>query len=274
MVSTSLKDLTTTGYVLIKNYLTTEEVKSLVNCYTDLVESHNRNYFLAIAPRDKLTDISPKIINTLKEIGIETDIIVDMMLPIAMYADTSKFSTAWHQDHESYFYFQQHYNYLNFYIILKKEDPTRSGLSVVPFDKLKDCTNFDKILGSGAKLFFPGKAGTVVTSQETEEIFNLPININDIATTPDLEVGDLLLLRGDIIHRTQDSDTHRLALSIRCTKSNSLIKLEPLENLNRSKQKYIDNDFQSFQNLKFKLEQKGSITAEEAINFDYIAKIS
>lgn len=274
MVPTNLKDLETTGYTVIKGYLSPEEVRSLVNTYSKELEAPNGNYYLALAPKEELKKIAPKIVNTLKQVSEITDIRADLMLSNALYADNRKFFTTWHQDHESFYYFQQNYHYLNFYLILKKEDANKSGLSIVPFDKLKDYPQFDKIKGSGAKTFHPQENSTVVISQENGEIFNIPVNIDHIALTPALEPGDLLLLRGDTIHQTQDNDTDRLALSIRCTKSDALIDLAPLENPHRLKQNYIDKNLQPYLNLKEKLRIKGSITAEEAVGESVIAKIS
>jgi ectoine hydroxylase-related dioxygenase (phytanoyl-CoA dioxygenase family) len=196
------------------------------------------------------------------------------MLPVALYADTTKFNTGWHQDHESYYYFQQNYHYLNFYIILEKEDPNKSGLSIIPFDKLREYSGADKIIGSGAKSFHPQENSTTVISQETGEIFNIPVDIDSIALTPNLEPGDLFLLRGDTIHKTQDNETHRLALSIRCTRGDSVIKLGPLDNPCPAKQKYINNNLQPYLNLKAKLMLTGHITAEEAIGDNLIARIT
>jgi len=45
----------------------------------------------------------------------------------------------------------------------------------------------------------------------------IPKTLDHLADTPMLAAGDLLLLRGDIIHRTQDADTARVALSYRVT---------------------------------------------------------
>ena len=49
-------------------------------------------------------------------------------------------------------------------------------------------------------------------------------DLETLAVTPQLEAGDLLLMRGDIFHRTEDHDTDRVALSIRATYSGTMIR--------------------------------------------------
>ena len=47
-------------------------------------------------------------------------------------------------------------------------------------------------------------------------------------TRPSSGVGDLLLLRGDMIHRTQDTDTERVALSFRASSSTAIVRRDSL----------------------------------------------
>src|SRR5262249_13898105 len=45
-----------------------------------------------------------------------------------------------------------------------------------------------------------------------------------LAVTPSLNAGDLLLLRGDMIHRTQDTNTARVAVSFRRVSTKSILR--------------------------------------------------
>jgi hypothetical protein len=49
-------------------------------------------------------------------------------------------------------------------------------------------------------------------------------DVEAMAVTPTLAVGDLLLLRGDTVHRTQDADTERVAVSFRITCSSAVLE--------------------------------------------------
>jgi len=48
-------------------------------------------------------------------------------------------------------------------------------------------------------------------------------DLSEIEETPHLRPGDLLPLRGDLIHRTQDSSTRRIAASIRYINSGTVV---------------------------------------------------
>src|SRR6185295_1132801 len=64
-------------------------------------------------------------------------------------------SFSWHQDHESFFTIQNHYDYLNFYIPIVKPRKDKSNLSIVPFDVLERASarSFRKLVRGGATRF-------------------------------------------------------------------------------------------------------------------------
>ena len=75
---------------------------------------------------------------------------------------------------------------------------------------------YEKISGKGAVRYeIKGKKTTLFNDNEGGKYGVLPYDINDIAFTPMLDSGDLLIMRGDLIHKTQDADTLRIAASIR-----------------------------------------------------------
>src|SRR5262249_14288199 len=136
------------------------------------------------------------------------------------YFATAKVSFRWHQDHDSYFVFQDHYNYLNCYIPIVKPVREKSNVSIIPMNALRERSPhvFARIRGRGASRFLPLRRFTIVTNDNTGGLHGvLPYDVNELAATPHLAAGDLLLLRGDMIHRTQDTDTDRVAASVRLT---------------------------------------------------------
>ena len=60
-------------------------------------------------------------------------------------------------------------------------------------------------------------------SQSKDLIYNFNINLNSIIETPELNVGDLLIMRGDIIHGTQNQKTNRIALSVRSGRTDVIV---------------------------------------------------
>jgi ectoine hydroxylase-related dioxygenase (phytanoyl-CoA dioxygenase family) len=137
----------------------------------------------------------------------------------------------WHQDSASYYAYQNHYDYLNFYIPIVKPARAKSNLSVVPFDALgaRSPVLCQAIRGRGATRFVI-KRGTTVVHDNDRGLRHaaLPYALDELAVTPELDAGDLLLLRGDVIHRTQDTDTYRVALSLRMMNSRTRIRRSEL----------------------------------------------
>jgi ectoine hydroxylase-related dioxygenase (phytanoyl-CoA dioxygenase family) len=80
-----------------------------------------------------------------------------------------------------------------------------------------------RITNAGACRYTPVDDHTEVHDDDTGEVFTIPVNLETIKITPKLAPGDLLMLRGDTIHRTQDNLTRRVALSMRCTNGNHVV---------------------------------------------------
>ena len=218
------------GYTVVPNFLTLDEIQVFLDDY--------RHQKLSASPALKhdvhISNISYNAANTIykkvREIAILSGIDADIVIPKGFYTNTSNTVMSWHQDHGSYYLFQQSYNYLNFYIPIEKPNPAVTGLSVVPMDALKANApnDFHKIFNSGAKRFVPDGDITRVLDDEHGSEWTLPINIDSIMDSPTLAVGDLLLMRGDVIHRTQDDLTNRVAISVRSTNSSAIINVEKL----------------------------------------------
>jgi hypothetical protein len=218
--------LETQGYVVIPNFLNQKEINFFRKDYETSAPDGLVEY--------KLRKVSPKIFrlldkklnNTIDTIKNVTQLTVDLIIPFARYYDSEISPMTWyHQDHESFYILQQYYHYLNFWIPITKPDANKSGLKVIPFDKLKELAPeyFDKIVNYGATRYFPNGDTTKFIDNNNGQEFDIPINLDSIAESPALNAGDVLLLRGDTIHKTQDCDTKRLAITIRCTNGSSPI---------------------------------------------------
>lgn len=229
MLDIDLTDLKTRGYAVVKNFLTESEIQQQLQDYETQKNNQSRqvkikNYSLLKAGCEhNLTD---KIKRLLDAVAQQTDIIVDLVGPTGMYFDTQLADITWHQDHLSYYVWQTGYHQINFWIPLIKPCSTMSGLCVVPMDVLKTHIGdlFEqRILNQGAKRFRPTDNLTCVLDDERGDEFELPVNIARIALAPEMQAGDVLLVRGDVIHATQDSDTNRVALAIRAVDGNRTV---------------------------------------------------
>lgn len=262
-----LTKLETDGYLVLKNFLTFEEVSLLKNDYQLQPLVNNNNYPLKISSSEATNEIKKKVKNILDDISNSTSLKVDKILNNSIYTDTSLKKYPWHQDHESFYIFQQHKNYLNFFITFIKPNKSESGLNIIPFDKLKEKSQFyfDKICGSGATTFIIKENITQVSNNETGEKYTLPFRLDEIKISPELEETDLLIIRGDVIHQTQQGLSTRVAISIRCTNSSSLISKEKLYQGCRIKSKYLENNPAPYEKLNniFEKYSKNEITALE-----------
>jgi len=118
----------------------------------------------------------------------------------------------WHQDHEDYFQYRQHYHYLNFWIVLVKDDPRHSNLSVVPFDRLlaENVKLHDVAYRSGSTTYGRGRVVRAITASTMRH----QCDLDSLACLPSMKAGDLLLLRGDTINRMQNHLSNCLAVSL------------------------------------------------------------
>lgn len=226
-----LHDLETKGYVVIPNFLDAAEVKLLQEDYDYRLFSPNKNYPIKHSSNsERIGFVFDKVRNQLDQINTTTNLHVDRHVPRGIYTDTSLKKYSFHLDHESYYIFQDHYNYLLFFMPCIKPVKNESGLSVIPFDRLKEVLpeRADSFKGVGAIDFSVKDNNTTIRNNTTGEVYTIPFDIRTIADTPDLAEGDLLIMRGDIIHGTQVSESTRVALTIRCFNSKSHITKENL----------------------------------------------
>jgi hypothetical protein len=148
----------------------------------------------------------------------------------AVYFSTGKseggVNFPWHQDHESFFQLQNHYEYLNFYIPIKKPHTDKTNLSVVPFDVLEreDAELFRRMVKCGATHFNRLASVRFVNFDDGGDVHTVRGEMDRMAYTPMLAAGDLLLLRGDMIHRTQDTETERIAISFRASSAQTIVR--------------------------------------------------
>lgn len=173
----------------------------------------------------------------------QSDVDVDTLnfLTLSHYITTSlvERTSFLHQDFDlDYQLTGDHVNYLNFWIPIAKPDPERSNVSVVPFDSLRTRAPeaYERLHGSGGhrlvptdgKTFVYGNYGEIIASDSGAPQLVIDADLEDIVETPSLAAGDCLIMRGDLVHRTQDASTARVSASMRVTSSKKVIRRERL----------------------------------------------
>lgn len=142
----------------------------------------------------------------------------------------------WHLDHFSYYLYGDHRNWLICYMPVVKPSPELSNLAIIPADLLEaeDPALARRIRGRGAMRFrrvetdtmdwfrmrFPGQrfeVGDWFAIDDFDDAsmgWKIVIDLERSKVVPALREHDLLLMRADVIHRTNDAGSDRI--SIRC----------------------------------------------------------
>ncbi len=232
-------DLETKGFVVVPSFFGREEIDALLDDFGRGAPASAFPYGFKLVSRRVLPRVWPRIEPALWAIRKATGLTLDLLnfLTMSHYIDTSRTerTSHLHQDFDlDYRLTRDHLNYLNFWIPIAKPDPERSNVTVIPFDALKARSEaaFERLVGSGGHRLLSKDGATNVVGnygeilEEGEEdatAFTLDFDIEELAVTPRLAAGDLLLMRGDLVHRTQDASTARTAASIRVTCSEKTI---------------------------------------------------
>ena len=256
----NFKDLETKGFLVIPNFLDASILTQIKEHYSKqqekfksrLIKNNNYNIITVdeqFIPEDQLHKLLQKITQ-------ETNIVVNLIKPITTYFDNQIVEFGWHQDHEPYYMWQDSYNAVNCWIPIVKPNPTQSGISVIPQNSLaQHCPDIfeSSILGKGAKMLNVQSNGTTLMRDDSEGSSTvLPFNINDIAESLILNEGDLLILRQDLFHKTQDLVDSRVAISIRCVNANTVLTRDKFINGCERKHNMIKNNQSGFAKLKQK----------------------
>jgi hypothetical protein len=222
-------DLETKGYVVAGSFLD-EPVLSILRTHYEAGPRPSA-YFLGLKPLAPRAEaiLEASLRPLMEEIRERTTLSVDRLLK-GYYFATAFVKYGWHQDFDVLA--QDWVNYLNCYIPIVKPRRDKSNLSVVPFDTLeREAPDaYRRLRGAfGSKLNrMPGtRAYRVVDIRDRSECV-LDVDVDGLAMTPHLAGGDLMLLRADVIHRTQDADTQRVAISLRLVDSRSRLRRDGL----------------------------------------------
>ncbi|MEZ6087089.1 MAG: phytanoyl-CoA dioxygenase family protein [Pirellulaceae bacterium] len=230
-------DIDTRGFVLIRSFLDDEQIAMLHEDFNTATLEVNSNYSVRRISNEATARLEESLQAVNRDVAANSSVNVDLMNDGVYFATYSEKSTLtsirpgpqqfpWHQDHENYWMWYDTTQYLNFYIPIVKPVSEKSNLAVVPFDRLKERAPevYEKLLGRGAtRVLKSGRKWVVKDDDRGGNVGKLDFDPEEIEEIPHLSPGDLLLLRGDVIHRTQDSSTRRIAASIRYISSKTMV---------------------------------------------------
>jgi hypothetical protein len=265
------QDLQTKGYVVARSFLSQSEIDLLLHEFESASKFPTADTYKVVS-QTVLDAFRQKLLDTTTAIARETDLRVNLPTGSVYFAISLGTDLGWHQDHESYYEFGEHYHYLNFYIPFKKPVPEKSNLSIVPLDALerRSASAFRKRKGKGACVAKPFLGMTIMQNHDRGGFSILPFNFDEIGISPELGAGDLLLIRGDVFHKTQDTETDRIAISFRMVNSQAVVRRKGLVTfgfslhkfLAHAKNRYRRDRYQTWSKV-FEEARKNEMSAEE-----------
>lgn len=273
-----IKDVQERGYALFRDFLSEEERLELMRIWESLPDDSvinpggnagsNTGYKQpALSGVDifhSVPSLKKKIMEIARNASTETSINVlnthndDVgTTPVFFhtnYSAAKKLSFGWHQDTENYFYFQDLHNFMSIYVFLRKPDPRQAGVSLVPWDALEArCPELHQLVrgDEGVEDWGPGDfkdrpgGGMTFTDFVHDRSYVMDFHLDDLACTPELGEGDLLIFRGDALHRTQAHQSHRTSLNV-LTFPQRLLDPEKLFSGGHMKYKFLFNSAQNY----------------------------
>lgn len=217
-----LEDLDSAGYVVMRSFLNDAEIARFEADHAAAALRPDTSYEVRQVSAAARSSIDDKLAATARAVAhassVRVDVVSSGVFGSAYFTTEGDVGAAWHQDTVSYFAYQNHHDYLNFYIPIIKPVREKSNLRVIPFDAFaaRSPELSSRIRGRGATRFVVKDGATIVHDNNAGGTHGvLPYALDELAVTPQLDRGDLLLLRGDVIHRTEDTQTRRVAVSIR-----------------------------------------------------------
>jgi hypothetical protein len=252
MMSADFKDLETRGFVLVPSFLSQAELELCREDYAKQpVNTGNRNYNLSPVQGRAQEVVQERVREVLALVTAGTDLRANLPIAGSYFATGRGVEFGWHQDHESFFAIQNHYDYLNFYIPILKPQRDKSNLCVIPFDVLEreSPRTYKRLVRGGATHFRRLGDRTLVFQDDSGAVHVMDRDLERLAHAPELDPGDLLLLRGDIIHRTQDTETERVSLSFRATSAETLVRRSRLASGGLVKTWMMMNDADTYERM-------------------------
>lgn len=264
----NLTDIQTRGYVVVPDFITTQDVDRLLLDYQNTLAQatsqgfENKNYSILSSHTPHL--LNDRVTALLAQVRQQTDLQVDYCDSTADYFDNALVNFGWHQDHEPYYLWQNGYHTLNCWIPLMKPNPQESGVKVIPFDRLGSAQSLIKSRGA-ASFIKVGNKFTRMHDDDQGHVRTLKFNIDDLAESPTLGVGDLLLMRGDTIHCTQPATTPRVSLSTRCTNTQGWIERDRFFSRCEFKKNMMKNNPELYYRLSTAFAKKSQVQIAEVV---------
>lgn len=252
LMKNNFADLLDKGYCVVKSFLDKENVDLIKQDFELVKNDRFLNPNFNIMPVGKKIEIS-KVLLTITElannVANSTAIITDVGSTPIYFSIEHGVNFGYHQDHESWFLYGDHTNYLNIWIPVIKPSIELTNVIVLDAKRLfQDHPELLFLKGYGATRFEGGNTSYIFDDNTGEKI-TLNFNLDSYAECPQLAEGDALIMRGDCIHKTQDTLTSRVAISARRLLTSSIIHKTHFNAASNTKKQIIENNPAMYQKI-------------------------
>jgi len=258
----NFSDLETNGFVILKNVVSMEEIAILIQDYQTSKSSIQFRF------SDKINTDSGLPVSTLKstiesiltDINRETTIKTDYASPSGVYFNNHHIKLDWHQDHEIFYKTQDTFNNLNFWIPIIKPNIDKNGVRLIPFntlyEKIPEITE-KYIINKGAQRFKFKDNKTIIFNDDVGTKVILDEDVLSLSEELPIGPGDILIFRGDIIHRTSlDSSSKRVAIGVRSIYNEGIFSKSKFFNGCAFKENQIQNNPINYHHIINKLTEE------------------
>ncbi|AQA24309.1 hypothetical protein BTZ20_3946 [Rhodococcus sp. MTM3W5.2] len=214
------EQLTKDGFVHIEGFLDVREIDYLLEFSNSIGHGTGAGYLgrRLVTAIDDPSGITASVQEKIKQLqidlfGYHMTLTQSALFSVDPDAPEQSANFPFHQEHGSFYDLGEHLRYTNLYIVLDKAETAESNVTVIPFSELAriEPDLHELAVGAGAARYTAGMR----FDDNTGSYVSFRADLESIAQTPQLSAGDLLVLRGDIIHRTQNQKCRRTAISIR-----------------------------------------------------------
>ncbi|MBC7977257.1 MAG: hypothetical protein H7138_19955 [Myxococcales bacterium] len=237
LVEHAARELTSNGFVVLKGFASPSDIPREV---VEFVRSAKPNIDGAIWPLPRFPQAAKLEQSLHQMIG---DVAARLGISASSRGTTSairvtegKGGLGWHLDHGTYYYTHNAVDHLICYVPVFKPSIAAANVAILPYAVLRraDPATYDRLKGRGAvELAKVNDEPTLARARKRvidprslaigdwvvfdnyhygRHSFKLNLDPEEHRVVPQLDVGDFLMFRADVLHRTEDTKTERIAL--------------------------------------------------------------
>lgn len=256
VVEHAAHELASNGFVVLKGLVNPNDIPREV---VEFIRSAKTNIDGTIWPLPRLPQatkleqsLNQMICDVAAKLGISA---TSRGTASAIRVTEGKGGLGWHLDHGNYYYTHNAVDHLICYVPIFKPSISASNVAILPYAVLRraDPATYDRLKDRGAVDLVKMKDEPTLARTRKRVVnprslaigdwvaldnyhygrrsFKLNLDPEEHRVVPQLDIGDFLMFRADVLHRTEDTKTERIALRLDAFPSNPIDRLSRLYKL-------------------------------------------